>query len=194
MNTRFLLLLALLPGFFVSGYAQQGPSGLVKGQLSDSSSRQVLSDASVTVKSTSDSSISGFTITDRSGNFQIQDLRYGSYRVTISFLGYDHIVRRFTLDDAHPQINLGKLFLKRSSEVLDAVIVERPPIEIKEDTVEYNAGAFKVKPNAFAEDLLKKLPGVQVDKDGNVTAQGEQIQKVYVDGKEFFGTDPKLAT
>ncbi|HEY4154871.1 MAG TPA: outer membrane beta-barrel protein, partial [Puia sp.] len=84
--------------------------------------------------------------------------------------------------------------LQRASDLLDEVIVERPPIEVKEDTVEYNASAFKVKPNAYAEDILKKLPGVQVDKDGNVTAQGEQVQKVYVDGKEFFGTDPKLAT
>src|SRR5690606_19434960 len=74
------------------------------------------------------------------------------------------------------------------------VIVERPPIVIKGDTVEFSASAFKTKPNAVAEDLLKKLPGVEVDMDGNVTAQGEAIQKIYVDGKEFFGSDPKLAT
>jgi len=65
--------------------------------------------------------------------------------------------------------------MQKASQVLEEVIVERPPIQIKEDTVEYNAGSFKVKPNAFAEDLLKKLPGVQVDKDGNITAQGEQV-------------------
>ncbi len=194
MNGRFLLLLVFLPGFYISGYGQQHHAGLVKGHISDSSSRQLLSDASVTVTKASDSSTIGFSVTDRSGNFQIPDLDNGSYRIIISFQGYRRIVKRFSIDEAHPEIDLGILYLKRASQLLEEVIVERPPIEVKEDTVEYNASAFKVKPNAYAEDILKKLPGVQVDKDGNVTAQGEQVQKVYVDGKEFFGTDPKLAT
>jgi hypothetical protein len=103
------------------------------------------------------------------------------------------IVKRFSIDETHNQADLGTIYLKKASQTLQEVIVERPPIEVKDDTVEYNASAFKVKPNAYAEDVLKKLPGVQVDQDGNVTAQGEQVQKVYVDGKEFFGTDPKLA-
>jgi Outer membrane protein beta-barrel family/CarboxypepD_reg-like domain len=194
MNARsLLLLLAILPGFYISGRAQSR-AGLVKGQVMDSSSRQILADASVTVTKLTDSSTSGFAVTDRSGNFKIADLDDASYRLSISFQGYKRISKRFTIDDTHPEVDLGILYLRRSTELLDEVIVERPPIELKDDTVEYNASAFKVKPNAFAEDMLKKLPGVQVDKDGNVTAQGEQIQKVYVDGKEFFGTDPKLAT
>ena len=78
--------------------------------------------------------------------------------------------------------------------MLDAVVVEAAPIQVKKDTVEFNASAFKTKPNSTAEDLLKKLPGVEVDKDGNVKAQGEDIPKIYVDGKEFFGNDPKMAT
>ncbi|MFX8852481.1 hypothetical protein ABTM75_19280, partial [Acinetobacter baumannii] len=68
------------------------------------------------------------------------------------------------------------------------------PMTLKKDTVEFNASSFKTKPNAVMEDLLKKLPGVQVDKDGTVKAQGEQVQRVLVDGKRFFGDDPKLAT
>src|SRR5260221_3337459 len=68
------------------------------------------------------------------------------------------------------------------------------PIKVKNDTVQFNANGFKTKPNATAEDLIKRLPGMEVDKDGNVKSQGEQVQKVYVDGKEFFGNDPKLAT
>lgn len=84
--------------------------------------------------------------------------------------------------------------MDKKNTMLQEVIVEAPPIQIKKDTIEFRADAFKVKPNATAEDLLKKLPGVQVDKDGNVKAQGEDVQKVYVDGKEFFGNDPKMAT
>ena len=155
MHTCFLLLLIFLPGFYVSGYSQQNRAGLVKGHISDSSSRQILSDASVTVTKATDSSTVGFSVTDRSGNFQIPDLDYGSYRVIISFQGYQRIVKRFSVDEAHSEIDLGIVYLKRASQLLDEVIVERPPIEIKEDTVEYNASAFKVKPNAYAEDVLK---------------------------------------
>jgi hypothetical protein len=71
---------------------------------------------------------------------------------------------------------------------------ERDPVTIKQDTIEYNAGSFKVQPNAVVEDLLKRLPGVEVDRDGTVKAQGQQVRRVTVDGKEFFGRDPKIAT
>src|SRR5436305_10186645 len=80
--------------------------------------------------------------------------------------------------------------------MLDAVQVvqEAAPVTLESDTVEYNAGSFKTKPNAVVEDLLKKLPGVQVDKDGKIKANGEEVKKVLVDGKQFFGNDPKTAT
>jgi hypothetical protein len=65
---------------------------------------------------------------------------------------------------------------------------------MKKDTVEFSAGAFKTKPNAVAEDLLKKIPGMEVDKDGNIKSQGEAVQRVLVNGKRFFGDDPKMAT
>ena len=76
----------------------------------------------------------------------------------------------------------------------EIIITDDAPVKINGDTLAFKADAFKTKPNATVEDLLKKMPGMQVDKDGTVKAQGEQVQKVYVDGKEFFGTDPKLAT
>src|SRR5258706_15414789 len=82
------------------------------------------------------------------------------------------------------------------AKVLSEVIVtsEAPPVTLVGDTIQYNAGSFKVQPNANVEDLLKKLPGVKVDKDGTVKAQGEKVSRVLVDGKEFFGNDPKIAT
>ena len=84
--------------------------------------------------------------------------------------------------------------MQRADEVLEAAIVQRPPMGIRKDTVEYNASLFATKPNATAEDLLKKMPGVQVDNSGNVTAQGETVQRVLVNGKRFFSDDPKMAT
>ncbi len=76
----------------------------------------------------------------------------------------------------------------------EVIVVDQAPIKINGDTIAFNASSFKTKPNATVEDLIKKLPGMTVEKDGTVKAQGENVQKVYVDGKEFFGTDPKLAT
>ena len=80
--------------------------------------------------------------------------------------------------------------------MLEEVVLaaEAPPVTLINDTIQYNAGSFKVQPNASVEDLLKKLPGVKVEKDGTIKAQGEKVQKVLVDGKEFFGNDPKIAT
>src|SRR5438034_9468033 len=82
------------------------------------------------------------------------------------------------------------------SKVLSEVVVtsEAPPVTLVGDTIQYNAGSFKTSPNANVEDLLKKLPGMKVEKDGTVKAQGEKVNKVLVDGKEFFGNDPKIAT
>lgn len=76
----------------------------------------------------------------------------------------------------------------------EVVVTNESPVTIKGDTIAFNANMFKTKPNATVEDLLKKMPGMQVEKDGTVKAQGETVQKVYVDGKEFFNNDPKLAT
>jgi hypothetical protein len=73
-------------------------------------------------------------------------------------------------------------------------MAEAPPVTLIGDTVQYNAGSFKTKPNAVVEDLLKRMPGIQVDKDGKVKAQGQEVKRVLVDGKEFFGNDPKIAT
>ncbi len=174
--------------------SQTGQTGTVKGRIVDTSGKTDLSAASVSVNRGGDSSSEVFAMTNKKGEFTIDRLPFGSYRLLITFQGYSAVQKRFTISDSKWMVDLGEIILQKSSETLEEVIVERPPIIIKQDTVEYSATAFKVKPNAFAEDLLKKLPGVQVDKDGNVMAQGESVQKVYVDGKEFFGTDPKLAT
>jgi Outer membrane protein beta-barrel family/CarboxypepD_reg-like domain len=192
MKCFLLLYLAVFASFAAAG--QVKVSGTVKGKIIDSAAKQSLVSASVSVVHSTDSSLEAFAITDKNGDFTVRDLSDGNFRLVITFQGYKSIIKRFSITQEKKDVDFGNLYTQKSSELLEEVIVERPPIQIKEDTVEYAAGSFKVKPNAFAEDLLKKLPGVQVDKDGNVTAQGEQVQKVYVDGKEFFGTDPKLAT
>ncbi|MEI9957822.1 MAG: hypothetical protein WDM90_16330 [Ferruginibacter sp.] len=110
-------------------------------------------------------------------------------------MGIKHTKDHLRLALQRPTIDLGNISLKKDIQTLDTFVVTNDaPIQIKGDTTQFNASAFKVMPNATTEDLLKKLPGVEVDQDGTVTAQGETITKIYVDGKEFFGKDPKMAT
>lgn len=188
---RKILLFLLLWCASLSAFSQ---SGTIKGKLLDTITRQDLTDATIAVLLAKDSTPVSFTVADKQGAFVVKDLDTGQYRLLISFQGFAPLSRNFSITKDITSIDFGSIYMDNKSVMLDAVVVERPPISIKKDTVEFSASAFKTKPNANAEDLLKKLPGVQVDKEGNVKAQGEDITKVYVDGKEFFGNDPKLAT
>jgi hypothetical protein len=178
----------------VSGMSQDKVIGSVKGKLADSVKKESLAKATITIMNPKDSSVVTYTVANDKGEFEIKDLPAGLYKLMASFQGFDTWSKNFMISKDFPTVNLNTIYMDRKGTTLEEVVVQGPPILIKKDTVEFKADAFKVKPNANAEDILKKLPGVQVDKDGNVVAQGENVQKVYVDGKEFFGTDPKMAT
>ncbi len=187
-----ILLLALL-AITSALHAQKFP-GIVKGVLTDTEGTP-LGDATVSVMNARDSALVSFTITSNSGYFEIKNVDAGSYYALFSYQGYAPLKKPFAVTSAQPVIDLAAIKLERSYKTLGEVIVaDEAPIRIKGDTIAYNAGSFKTKPNATVEDLLKKLPGMTVERDGTVKAQGENVQKVYVDGKEFFGNDPKLAT
>lgn len=166
----------------------------VTGQLSDSIAGPLTS-ATVLLLQQQDSTLAGFSVSDAHGNFVIRNMTKGEYFFKVSFVGYSTYVKKISLSGG-TDLNLGKITMKQRSMQLGEVVVEaeRAPVVVKRDTIEFNAGSFKTKINATAEDLLKKLPGVEVDNDGTIRAQGEQVQRVMVDGKEFFGQDPKLAT
>jgi hypothetical protein len=109
-------------------------------------------------------------------------------------MGYRPIAKFVPVSKAEKSIELGTVILASWGKLLDEVVVQTAAITVKEDTVEYNAASFKVKENAVVEDLLKKMPGIEVDKDGNVKAQGKSVTRVKVNGKDFFGGDVKTAT
>jgi hypothetical protein len=191
---KILTLIVLLTTLSVAGLAQKKLSGTIKGKLVDTLYKENLSEATITILNPVDSSVVSFSISNTKGEFEIKDLDSGNYRLMITFQGYQSYSQRFSINSQLSAINLGDVYMERRNTTLAEVVVEAPPITVKKDTVEFKADAFKTKANATAEDLLKRVPGMQVDKDGNVKAQGEDVQKVYVDGKEFFGNDPKLAT
>ena len=120
------------------------------------------------------------------------------YLLKITFVGNEPYFQD-VLKDVKPNdagvVDLGGVRMTPLSKLLDAATVTgyKDPVKINGDTTEFNASSFKVQPNAVAEDLIKKLPGVEVAKDGSVTAMGESVKQVYVNGKKFFGKDPKVA-
>lgn len=128
--------------------------------------------------------------------FSVTGLANGEYRLMISHVNYYNSNTYFKISDEKKSADLGNLVMNDKSKVLEEVVIaaEAPPVTLVGDTIQYNAGSFKVQPNASVEQLLKKLPGVKVEKDGTIKAQGEKVTKVLVDGKEFFGNDPKIAT
>ena len=170
--------------------------GSVKGILYDSVAKQAVGSGTITLLSQKDSSLISFTMTDDQGRFTIDKIANGKYRLLITHVNYHNRNEKFFIDDSLKQKDFGRIWMADLSQTLEAVVVtaEAPPVTLIGDTVQYNAGSFKVAPNANVEQLLKKMPGVKVEKDGSITAQGEKVKKVLVDGKEFFGNDPKIAT
>ncbi|AEV97127.1 hypothetical protein A4D02_17830 [Niastella koreensis] len=189
MRIVTLLILFILTAQFATAQNK------ISGKIVDAQNRLPLPDATVTIINPVDSAAVGFAVADKSGLFEIKNLIKGNFVLGITFTGYAPYTKHLNITQSQFVMDLDTVFMQLdTSLMMGAVIVQAPPIQIKKDTIEFKASAFKTKPNATVEDLLKKLPGVEVDKDGNITAQGEEITKVYVDGKEFFLNDPKLAT
>lgn len=136
------------------------------------------------------------TAANLDGSFVFPKVKSAEFRLTVSLIGFQEINRRFLRQDqASDVINVGIIKLKVTLNQLKGVtIVGVNPIKIKEDTVEFSASAYKVRENAPTEDMIKKLPGVDVDAEGNVTAQGKSVTKVRINGKDFMGGDVKSVT
>src|SRR5258706_972776 len=167
----------------------------ITGQLKDSVG--TLPGATIMILQQKDSSVVQFGVSNSEGRFEVKNIAQGDYLFKVSFTGYASYTQKISpRTEKGAEQDLGVIQMDPKTNQLNEVIVkgEKDPVKVKRDTIEYNASSFKVKPNANVEDLLKKLPGVEVDNSGTITAQGEQVQKVMVDGREFFGQDPKLAT
>ena len=189
-----ILLIVLSCFVWIISFSQK--TGSVKGIVFDTISKQPVGAATITVLQRSDSSLVTFTMTTSRGEFTLTNIGYGDYRLLVTHVGYHNVNKYFTIKETHKNIDLANIEVSDKNKVLEEVVIqaEAPPVTLIGDTVQYNAGSFKTKPNSVVEDLLKKMPGIQVEKDGTVKAQGEEVKKVLVDGKEFFGNDPKVAT
>ncbi|WEK36697.1 MAG: outer membrane beta-barrel protein [Candidatus Pseudobacter hemicellulosilyticus] len=189
MSLLYLLLTATL-------HAQKRPTGTLKGTVVDSLLRQPVEAATVSVFEVADSSLVGYALTNRRGEFLIKDVPLDAdCEMLISFSDMHPYIRRFSVPADKKELNLGLIRLRSGYKQLEEVMVvgQRPPMLLKKDTLEFNAGSFKTAPDALLEDLLKQLPGVELDKDGNILVNGKKVNKITIDGKDFFGNDPLVA-
>jgi hypothetical protein len=167
----------------------------IKGKLVDLVDSKPLAGATLTLVSLKDSTQIRRGLADSSGRFVFQNVPVDSFFVKVGFVGYEEYKQIVATNDSTPVVDLGTLFIPKSTKSLTdvTVVAKVPPVQQKGDTTQFNASQFKVNPDATTEDLIKKMPGITVEKDGTVTAQGETVRKVTIDGREFFGDDATAA-
>jgi len=184
---RKLLLSFLLTAAFYTAFTQS----VVKGKVADTLDKKPLNNAVVSLLKTSDSTLFKFTRTGKDGEFLIPNVAAGKYLLLVTYPKFVDYTDAIEVNGS--ETNLGSIPLTLQSHLLDEVVIRQNiAIRIKGDTIEYKADSFRVAEGASVKDLLKKLPGMQVDKDGKITAQGEKVNKVLVDGEEFFSDDPAV--
>lgn len=184
--SRALVILSLVVSHMLLG--QTLPA--IKGKVINEQ-RNPIDYASVVLLKQNDSTFINYTITDSKGEFTISEVPKDSLIIQFSYLGYLTLFKK--IHYKNNPIDLGEIILKEELYELGAVEISvEAPIQIKEDTIAYSASSFKVHPSDNIETLLKKLPGLEIESDGKVIAQGNEVTKIFVDGKEFFGGDPAI--
>ncbi len=192
---RFLLIMCLLISpIFV--FAQQSNRVDITGQIVEEGNETPIEQATIRLLSIKDSTMIGGVVSTKNGSFRLKNIRPGNYLLHVSFVGFDHLYQPLEITGKKNPVNVGKLELSDGAIALgEAVVVGKAPeVVVKNDTVEYNADSYKVSEGSMLEDLLKKMPGVEVNSEGKVTVNGKEIKKIMVDGKEFFTNDPKVAS
>ena len=195
MKSGKCLLMLLMILFSPMAFAQQ--SGVnVTGSVVEQGSDTPIEQATVRLLNIKDSAMVRGVVSARNGSFTLKNVKKGSYLLHITFIGYDPLYQPLQITGKKNPVNVGKLELSDGAiELGEAVVIGKAPeVTVRNDTVEYNADSYKVTEGSVLEDLLKKMPGVEVDSEGKITVNGKEVKKVMVDGKEFFSDDPKVAS
>ncbi len=162
----------------------------------DASNKAPIEQATIRLLSKKDSSMVKGTLSNHDGAFSLKNIKTGDYMLHVTYIGYKPTYQSLRMTDKTNTIDIGTIAMSSEDIILSETVVTAKTIEIqiKNDTIEYNADSYKVTEGSMLEDLLKKMPGVEVDSEGKVTVNGKEIKKVLVDGKEFFSNDPKVAS
>ena len=194
MRSKSIVNLFFLTVFLLVGKLLTAQNILIDGFVTDSSLNKPLISATISLARAKDSSLISFTRTNEQGFFQLKNVVAGKYLISISYVGYHPLWLAIKVGST-AKLSLGNIYMTDTSRMENInVIAKRPPVVINNDTIEFNSENFKTLPNAVVEDMLKKMPGIEVDKSGSITVNGKSVAKVYVNGKEFFTGDPKMAT
>ena len=167
----------------------------VKLTLKDSKSSKPISWASVYLIPAGDTTITHFALSDDKGDVLLKEVPVGKYELNAEIIGYNPHKKVYTIKSHWDAYDLGIIKMDENAEYLDAASISAigNPVTVKKDTIEFNASSFRVGENAMLEDLIKKMPGMEVSEDGTVTLNGEKIDKITVGGKTFFFNDPTAA-
>ncbi|MCL1974396.1 MAG: outer membrane beta-barrel protein, partial [Bacteroidetes bacterium] len=168
----------------------------LRASIVDSLSSEPLQFVTVAVYEAGSGTPNKFAVSNKEGHIEILGISGGKHLIKIDMMGYTSQTFEVSFSAGSQVVDLGKVLMKEDVNMLDAAVVTARgnPIVVKKDTITYNASAFKTSDNDMLEDLLKKLPGVEVDSDGKITINGKEITKVMIDGKTFFTDDPSIAT
>ena len=185
-----LVALGVIPAFAQSG----GGKVIVSGRVLDGVDKSPVIQAGVQILSVKDSVVVAGNVTDLDGKFSLS-ARPGNYLLKISYIGYKTDFRNLVLDRNRLRTNVGEIPLEVDAVMLDeaVVVAEAPEVIAKADTLVYNSSAYRVPEGSALEELVKKLPGAEVDESGKITINGKEITKIMIDGKEFFADDPNIA-
>ncbi len=178
--------------FFASTFVNAQKNYSIKGSLVDTAGSPLIQSTIMLLDM--DSTFLDFTQSDLDGNFEFKKVKVGDHLLKATFIGHVPVTLDVSFEDS--DIDLGSIVMKEIATELMEVIVKaaRAPIKLRGDTIEYDATTFRVPEGSSVEELLRRLPGIQVDQDGSITSDGHSVNKVTVDGKKFFGDDPKAAT
>ena len=179
------LLWLCLAAFSPAIFAQQ--SGVeIKGTIVEQGSNAPIEQATVRLLSVTDSAMVRGVVSSKNGSFSLKNVKKGNYLLHVTFVGFDPLYQPLQVSGKKNPVNVGKLELNDGSiELGEAVVVGKAPeVSVRNDTIEYNADSYKVTEGSVLEDLLKKMPGVEVDSEGKITVNGKEVKKVMVDGKE----------
>ncbi len=189
----FFLFLACLIGY-ASLFGQQPSRVTIRGVLQDTSGVEVIT-ATVMLLNPADSTLVNYTASDKSGAFRFMNVKNQPYLLKVSHISFMPVQQSIERSDG-PEVDLGVVALTHFSQVLMQVVVReaKAPIRIHGDTIEYDVSTFKIPPGSTVEDLLRRLPGIEVDASGNISSQGKDVKRIFVDGKSFFGDDPTTVT
>ena len=178
----------------IQAVAQEDRRLTISGQVIDSDLKEPMVQASIQLFTASDSTFVGGTVSDISGTFIVQAPSNGTYRLKISSVGYQVIEREVTLRRYQNQ-ELGQLLMSTDAVLLRETVVTGRAAQViaKKDTLVYNPEAYRTPEGSPIEELIKRMPGAEVDEDGNITINGKQVKKILLDGKEFMLGDTESA-